>query len=276
MSEPYSWVYLCSNPRRLAITLRCLPKEPFIGLQRMNICYLSHLDPDDAGIVLYQVAQQWAPPWLNWATVDLSHYENRLPDAIHRIYWSTGKSRWSLGVKLLFPYAFECPYLYTDDDVVVSRDPLELMTNSFGSKGCFRFGWKKHDIAQQLFDAFDLPHGDIETAWGQYDARALDAGVWYQKHPDNWAGALDAFSYMPYLADLTTRNLELRCLDQRFVTMFGIKHGWDQVTIGNGFAPPKQVTRRMLERHPFFHYKSQSKEAWMTKLEEYLAANVVP
>jgi len=276
----YDWLYLCSDPRRLAITLRALPKEPLRGLRVMQICWASHLDPPERPGQLGRIADSFlAPRWLQYELTDLSPLKGCLPERL-QAYWNTGKKRWSLGMKLLMPYILEdheTPYLYTDDDVLITRDPREWIAETqygFGSKGCFRFDGRKRSIAEQLFTAFDVdvPVGG-EQAWDRYDRHALDAGVWFNRNvigTSRWSIYLDRFARMPYLADLTTHNLELRCLDQRFLTCFGIRHGWDQRTIGNGFAPPRAVTERLLTRHPFFHYKSSSKEAWMRLLEAYL------
>ena len=275
----YDWLYLCSNPQRLALTLRELPQEPFVGLDTMRLCWASHLDPDYRGGELAVYAERYAPAWLRCRTFDLSQLQAKLPSRLST-YWDNPKKRWALGMKLLMPYVAEGkPYLYTDDDVLVTSDPQPWMTNSFGSKGCFRFEGRKQSIAAQLFDAFELPYGTgwppmvgcqlAEPAWKKYDRAALDAGVWFQKYNDDWTERLYSFAEMPYLLDLTTRNLELRCLDQRFLTAFGIKHGWDVRTIGNGFAPPAIATERMLHRHPFFHYKSQSKDRWMAVIDRY-------
>ncbi len=280
----YSWAYLCSNPWRLSLTLRLLPKEPLVGLGTMQICWASHLDQVELPNRLIEVLKVHAPAWLHWQLVDLSMLHDELPDGL-RAYWNTGKNRWSLGMKLLIPFAIAPPYLYTDDDVIIGRDPWSLLENSsgFGSKGCFRFPANKHSIARQLFTAFDLVgpgwddtvQADNEIGYAArdvYNTHALDAGVWFHRYPDDWRERLERFAELPYLRELTTRNLELRCLDQRFLTCFGLKHGWDAITIGNGFAPPARVSERMLTRHPFFHYKSQSKATWMTRLEDFVCS----
>lgn len=278
--KPYDWVYLCSDPRRLALTLRLLPNEPFDGLNRMVIGWCSHLDPVVRGDVLRQQADFYAPTWLkpHIEVVDLSPLACYLPAGLHR-YWSNGKSRWSLGVKLVLinamltaPYQYR-PYLYTDDDVIVPQDPAPLLAQgSFGSKGCFRFAGNKAYIAEQLFEAFMLDTNGYMNSWQRYDAHALDAGVWFDAHPDSeWHHRLRELAKLPYVQGLGTANLELRCLDQRFLTCYGMGRGWRQQTIGNGFAPPAAIKPSLLANKYFFHYKSQSKLKWMQLFEEYLS-----
>src|SRR6185369_5496228 len=90
---------------------------------------------------------------------------------------------------------------------------------------------------------------NLWTVWGaqarHYDAVAMDAGVWFDPgNPSDkilWSYYLDRLAEANYVKTLTTQNLELRCIDQRFLTMFGLKRGWKPMTIGNGFAPPHSV-----------------------------------
>ncbi len=267
----YRWAYLCGDAKKLELTLRCLPREPLDGLDRFTVGWCSHLDPRYRSTELEQTLARFAPTWLRdrAAVHDLSMLGRWLPKGL-AAYWSTDKARWSLGVKLMVPAAFDGPLLYTDDDVLVLKDPAPLLAQgSFGSKGCFRFGYKKIHVVEQLYQAFDLedwrlPGSDRLSAL--YDRYALDAGVFYAHNTANWENRLHRFARCPYIESLTTRNLELRCLDQRFLTMFGIEHGWRQQSIGNGFAPLRVFKPG---HHTFFHYKSSSKLAWMKVIEAY-------
>jgi len=282
----YRWIYLCSNPERLKLTLQFLPRDPLQNLGTMSIAYCSHLDPPERKHELHSVLHRWRPTGLLAEVIDLSPLERFLPEGL-RPYWSTGKNRWSLGVKLLLPYLDPGrPLLYTDDDVIVPQDPWPLLEQgAFGSKGCFRFGYKKQSIQRELATMIGLL--DIDSGAGAsngkwYDDNALDAGVWYMDAhefhhgpgnvpvPTKWHAALHRFAELSYISKLTTGDLELRCLDQRFITLFGIEHGWRQQTIRNGFAPPRALRPSFFNTH-FIHYKSQSKAAWMKVLEDYNA-----
>jgi len=270
----YDWAYLCSDSQRLTLTLRLLPQDkPFKGLRTMHLCYASHLD-GRVDHTLMNVAINHAPRWLDFVTTDVSMLRWRLPDEL-QVYWNTGKARWSLGMKLLIPFLFDHrAYLYTDDDVIVPNDPASLLTTgSWGSKGCFRFAGRKLDIVHQLAEAFDTP--DYMNIAGRsisenYDWHALDAGIWFMRDRANWSERLMRFAALPYVQNLTTRNLELRCLDQRFLTMFGLEHNWRPQSIGLGFAPPKIIRPNFFDKKFFFHYKSSSKARWMTLLEEHV------
>lgn len=267
----YRWVYLCNNPERLKLTLQFLPREPFKNMGTMTVGYCSHLDPPERADELHSMMDRWRPKGWLCSVTDLSPLGQHLPPGL-QAYWSTGKSRWSLGVKLLLPFIDpNRPLLYTDDDVIVPQDPWPLLEQgSFGSKGCFRFGYKKQDIQRQLVVCFKHYCGGIlDGKW--YDEHALDAGVWYMREgmTNAWQQRLQDFSELPYIKQLTTGDLELRCLDQRFITLFGMEHGWRQQTIRNGFAPPQKLRDSFFNTY-FIHYKSQSKAAWMNVLTAYL------
>lgn len=274
--RPYTWVYLCSDPNRLRLTLDFLPRDkPFEDLESMDIAYLSHLDPVERADELRIAANYHAPSWLQYRVVDLSATVRLCPPNLMK-YFATDKARWSLGVKLLFPLVYGA-LLYTDDDVIVPQDPRRLLGyQGWGSKGCFRFAGKKTAIAQQLFDVFEIQrfentHPAYEA--NHYDASAMDAGVWFDpgspKDKALWAYYLQRLADADYIKTLTTRNLELRCLDQRFLTMFSLKRGWTPFTIGNGFAPPKSIRPSFFDKKYFFHYKSSSKAAWQRVLREH-------
>jgi len=281
----YDWLYLCNDPAKLRLTLEFLPSlKPYEGLDHLYVGYCSHMDPADRQQELIKTLKWHAPGWLKFGTIDLSEKKgDELPGGLYG-YWSTGKTRWSLAMKLLVPFCFEKdslydgPFLYTDDDVIVTRDPIALLgVVGWGSKGSFRFPFTKRGIADELFAAFHQ-YGLSERPYEKYNAHALDAGVFWsgtEFSVSDWRRWLRQFAACDYIKKLTTNNLELRCLDQRFLTMFGIVSGWRQETITNGFAPPRAITPPMLARRPFLHYKTSSKLSkarWMSALETYLIA----
>lgn len=277
---PYDWIYLCSDPRRLAITLRTLPPT-LPGLRTMHIGWLSHLDPASRGLELLMTAKRWAPPCVNDVEItDLSTLEPLCPRVLLPYYGrGFSKNRWTLGVKLLLPIAFTTrPFLYTDDDVLLTSDPSPLMHNSFGTSGNFKFfkgQTRLYDIATQLADAMGCSERG-EVAAAHYDARILDAGVFFVRDARHWAHALTRFARCPYILDLDPTGHEFRRLDQRFLTAFGIKHGWDRLHRAwdrrNCYSHPTKFTiPNLVKGTVFVHYKTgRHKADWMTALETFL------
>lgn len=275
----YDWLYLCGDPAKLHITLDYLflQGKPPEGLRKMIVGYCSHLDPVGRREDLESVILHRRPGWMQIEVQDLSYLDIMLPNSMLK-YWSTGKTRWSLAVKTLIPTIFSGPFLYTDDDVVMFSDPIaSLSINGWGSKGSFRLPVQKRYVAEQIWDALSL-RSSQSTPTEDYNNHALDAGVfwsgrtWTQTTARRWDSMLRQFASCDYIQYLTTNDLELRCLDQRFLTTFGFVMGWDRMTISNGFAPPSQISTSLTKRHPFLHYKTSSKLSkgrWMDALREY-------
>lgn len=281
----YDWLYLCSDPRRLAITLQLLPPE-MRQLRSMQICYCSHLDGPGRVAELHNTATEFAPKWLKFDVRNLSPLVQYCPPQLKKYYYGTGKARWALGVKLLLPFLYPedwRPFLYTDDDVLVVDDPYFLMMNSFGTAGNFKFfkGNKRlFPLAQELMSltslnyssALDAPHVPADT----YDANIMDAGIFFMKYPDDWREMLDRFAALPYLSGLDTESHEFRRIDQRFLTVFGIQHGWDKLTKApqrrNCYShPTKFRIPTLVKGTTFVHYKTgQHKADWMAALETFL------
>lgn len=288
----YHWVYLCSDPRRLGITLRLLPRDGMIGLREMSICYMSHMDPPELADSLYEAVVKHAPAWLNWCIRDLTPgLANLAPSnllAYCGAYNNRRKPRWNLGFKLLLPLYFEPPFLYTDDDVLVIQDPQPLMTNSFGTSGNFKFfkdNRRLFPLAGELATAFfdrstSLVQDELfrhpDKMASLYDERILDAGVWFIKYPDDWDYRIKRFAELPYLSGLDETSHEFRRQDQRFLTMFGILHGWDVLNKApqrrNCYSHPSKFTLDSLVKGTYFvHYKTgRHKADWMTALETFL------
>lgn len=277
----YDWLYLCGDPAKLHITLDYLflQGKELTGLNKMVVGYCSHLDPVGRREELQSVIWHRRPGWIPCELRDLSYLgEASLPRELKH-YWSTGKTRWSLAVKLVIPAMFTGPFLYTDDDVVMFSDPIDMLSfHGWGSKGSFRLPSQKRYVAEQIWDAIGIPRTADTDATHAYNDHALDAGVfwsgesWADHTRDSWLEYLKKFATCDYIQRLTVRDLELRCLDQRFLTSFGLLYGWDRMTISNGFAPPERISESLTRRHPFLHYKTSSKLSkarWMDALRTY-------
>lgn len=269
----YDWVYLCGDPRKLELTLKFLP-ERMTDLRTMKICWMSHLDPAYRDQELSETASRFAKG-IQWRLVDLSDLEGRCPTGLQE-YFNSGRSRCSLAVKLLLPMRFNTPFLYTDDDVLVPKDPIKYLgPTGWCSKGLARFAGERLEQQEQLAKAFGLEKRFRANPSLWYDDHALDAGVWWMPNSGEWAKFLFEFAACPYIQDLTPKSSEFRRMDQRFLTCFGIVNKWEQLTIRNCFAPPSKPLRDNFFDVVFIHYKTPtSKEHWMKRFQEYLDANL--
>lgn len=214
---PVDWVYLCSDERRLEVTMMFLKHTSWI--ERMHVCWCSHIDPSSFGSSL--AAVQLPVPS---RVVDLSPAAARLcPAGLQKYYGGTGKPKWALGVKLLLPLLFDPPFLYTDDDVLVLGDPSEMFSGSFCSKGdMFMFKESARPcVTSQLSEAVGA-----EITPATYAQYAADAGVWCIFDRLDWAECFERFSALPYMQLADPESEEFRRADQRFLSAFAAKHSW--------------------------------------------------
>lgn len=160
--------------------------------------------------------------------------------------------------------------------MLVVSDPQRLMENSFGTSGNFKFFKgvaRLEHIATQLSRVMKVP-----ITGARYDAQILDAGVWFMRQCDvkEWTWLLMMFSCMPYLADLDPTSHEFRRLDQRFLTAYGCRKGWDRLFRApdrrNCYSHPTKFNIPTLVKDTVFvHYKTgRHKRDWMTALETFL------
>lgn len=275
----YRWLYLCSDPRRLAITLRSLPSGAFAHLDNMTVLYCSHLDGPTHRRALVDTASQWAPSWLNVKVQDATPFGKYLPDGVLQQYFAHPKKRWGLGVKLTLPWIADGPYLYTDDDVLVPQDPWLVMRehiDGFGTSGNFKFfkgSTRLEPFARELMSV--IGHGQIANAGALYDRYILDAGIWFDclAMTTSWETQLKKFAALPYLQNVKVDSHEFRRIDQRFLTLYGIEHDWYCLTRSferrNCYSHPTKFTLSSVAKGTgFVHYKTgRHKADWMTALE---------
>ena len=275
----YDWVYLCSDPRRLEMTLKFLP-EYLPGLEQMHVVFCSHFNQvthSDFKAVL----NQWQPTWLPIDVIDLSGWGGSLmPQGLQNYFRNDvgpggdGRVK-TLGCKLLLPIIFQTPLLYTDDDVLMLRDPIKLYRQygEYGNRGSFRLEGKKRDVLEDIAEAFDVPEYTEYPAL--FDANIIGAGIFFIAAHRNWKSRLERFSRCPYIGRLRNKGREFFCLDQRFITAFGLEHGWKQIGLKEGFRRTflagKKLPRNFFEDATFVHYgcAPKDKAKWVDLLEAY-------
>lgn len=270
----YEWVYLCNNAYRLQLTLRLLPQQS--GLSKMTVCYLGHRDPKELPQELIETIREWAPSWLSHYEVkNISNAGGWVPKGL-RDYWTTTKPRWALASKLMIPYLFRAPFLYTDDDVIIGQDLQPIMDRSFVSGGSFKFfkgNLSRRHIVEQIGVALKHP-----VTMDEYDENISDAGYFFirsDRERTDWMSRLAAFAAMPYLETLDRDSHEFRRLDQRFLTVFALKHGMRRLKGAkerrNFLSPPPSNVRAAISNTYFVHYMSRDyKQIWMDRLGDLL------
>ena len=272
----FDWAYLCSDPRRLEMTLKFLPHIP--ELERLHVCYCSHFGQVTAD-ELRAVLNQHRPTWLKSNIEDLTPYGVLMPEGLQKYFRNDrlpggdGRIK-TLGCKLAIPLIFNGPLLYTDDDVLVLKNPVDLWRQygDYGNRGSFRLEGKGRDMLEDIVEAFDVPE------WVEYptvfDQHIIGAGIFFMHARDNWRYRLKRYSQCPYIARLSTRAREFFCLDQRFVTAFGIEHGWKQIGLAEGFRRTflagSRLPRNFFQDATFVHYgcAPKDKTKWVDLLDK--------
>jgi hypothetical protein len=93
----------------------------------------------------------------------------------------------------------------------------------------------------------------------------------------NWQYRLECFARCPYIEKLRNNSREFFCLDQRFITAFGIEHGWIPIGLKQGFRRTflagSRLPRNFFQDATFVHYgcAPRDKTKWVNLLEEYHA-----
>lgn len=234
--KTYSWVYLCNNADMLRLALMALPEAIPYSMTSMLIVVNKrneHLVPDfkrivaesdtyidgavDSFIVTDDILIERAKKRMGW-----------FPDSLRDYVWSPCDTpNCSLGIKLLLPLAVSGAMLYTDDDVMILRDPYRLIQdgpfctghhfNSYGLDST-----SSTDEVNQFASAMGLT--DFTTY--DYNQAMMDAGIWFVDQRDDWHIKLHKFFSCPIINSMRRNVTRFRCLDQRFITLYGALHGW--------------------------------------------------
>jgi len=266
----WDWVYLCSDPRRLALTMKYLPAWPK-QLHTMHICWCSHLDPAKRGQELYTTAVNCMPENSCWVVQDISpDAVEHLPAGLNDFFYGlpNGRPSWALGIKPLLALVFEPPFLYTDDDVLVLKDPQPLIDGygEFGTRSNFAYQ-PSLEIQRQIRTVFELdPSFDFGVS-------NLDEGVLFIRDRRDWADRLLAFSKLPYIKKLKEGCHESRRMGVRFHTAFGGQYNFHQLRTAserkNSYELPHKFSNPLAftKGTTFFHYMTRDKVAWMDVLK---------
>lgn len=221
----YDWIYLCNEPSFLRLMLAKMPRQRFKGLGKFVVVTNERnveLIPE-----LHATIQESGHP--NTFPYDVVHDGAMIDETVRVLNLSPEAkiafSLYPLSVKLCIPWWFTRAtewILYTDDDVLVLRDPIDLTRpkplwgnmNGIGSR--FRAGNWKHDLQvealNEIFDlTFDIAH---------YNRHRMNGGTWTFQRDDEYLKYLRRFWEHPFYrtAHINLAKTEHWLLDQRFLT----------------------------------------------------------
>ncbi len=275
----YTWVYMCNDPSKLQLTLRALPKEP---LQELNLMWVV---TDEKNKHMHQDmlrAIEWFPCHVTISSDEhLINYAYRQlpvhPPMALRDYVDNPKPGWALGIKLLTPLFIKGPVLFTDDDVLVLKDPIELIrAGSFGTgQHTNSYNPDSTNTYRELTAFWDAIGAPGEADAYEYNDGSMDAGIWYvDGNRQDYAEKLCDFFACPLLDTFARHMGKFRTLDQRFLTLYGLIHHWrslrtskERIIFVQRFdAIPESAYKHVTNRDSFFvHYCASSHKSQYQK-----------
>jgi hypothetical protein len=156
-----------------------------------------------------------------------------------------------LGYKLGVPYVVRAPFLYTDDDIVVRRDPTYLLGDTPWVSGHRMFYLVDEVELAAYARAFSVAPVSME----HWRSLRTDGGVWYAPRLDvrRWNDTLRR-SWCE-TQQLARTGHRYRQFDQRFLTMWNIAQGGGVLPfVGNYKLLIGRQLPRTVPTHTFVHY----------------------
>jgi hypothetical protein len=261
--------------RKLALLLRWLPEEPWSWLDRILV--ITHRDRPDLVEELIDIKREYGRHWPIDIRTDRSE-ETALdiidaPPALRTYFQHL------LGVKLMLPVTLKTPLLFTDDDVIVTRDPEDLIATNlpwFSHSGLDGYTETAKDL--EAFDtvrrSFDLYGINLR----EFNRRRTDAGVWFLPTLDRtlYIRCLHRYFSDPHVVavshDVGTapcgHTQRFRKLDQRFLSGHVIMTGGISVIGPHYRALADKKIPKSVPGATFVHYcASGQKERYVEWLE---------
>lgn len=257
MDEEYVWAYTCTKPEFFELTLMYLPDFPFKNLTQMLICC-----PKALVSTLEEIALRVRPKWPirfildEWVDRDfVDDYEHALRE-------------YSLRHKLLMPVVIgERNILFTDDDVIVQRDPHDLIQSgafwssmSFDRLSLSEADRRELEVLNEVFST--------NIRLDEFNACRTDAGIWYfhNTQPKKYEALLRSYFDHPWNLEVIrgTSRHRPRYRDQRFLTMYfheferGLRNTADVRIWGSKFEKRSPKTR--MPNETFIHYAASSQK----------------
>jgi hypothetical protein len=268
------WVITCMDSDKFRLMLQWLPETPWFRLRRIEL--VTHRQRPEIVEICSKYARVLRPLWpIRCRTDQLEcDYLDRIdaPEAL-RVYF-----RDLLGVKLMLPLTNDMPMMFTDDDVVVTTDPMYLWgPSAWGSQsGLDAYTDTAKDVSSlgALAHAFNMPIG-----LSDFNATRTDAGVWYLPNINriDYADRLRRYFSHPLTVQVSQdtgvangdHTQRFRKLDQRFLSGYMIYSGGLPLRGPHYRALADKNPPKTVPQATFLHYcASGRKEAYMRWLDE--------
>lgn len=269
-----TWAITCMDGRKLALLLRWLPEEPWRALQRIEV--ITHRHRQDLVEELIDVVNEWGGDWP--IDVRTDRYEETMLDAIGAPPALETYFQDLLGVKLMLPITVGAPLLFTDDDVIVTKNPGGLLESQFAwfsHSGLDGYTETAKDLAAfgAIKDSFEF-----ECQLKHFNDRRTDAGVWFMPKIDRtrYVRWLVRYFSDPRIINVSQdegtapcgHTQRFRKLDQRFLSGLVVRTGSLAVGGPHYRALADKTMPKSIPGATFVHYcASGQKERYMEWFE---------
>lgn len=259
MNEYMTWVVTCMDDRKLRLMLRWLPDEPWDWVDEMVI--VTHRNRPDDLLRCQKVAEHWRPEWPIVCRTD--EVEERELANIEAPYPLEMFFQHSLGVKILSALTHDAPMLFTDDDMVVQRDPSYLFDGrpfaSYSGFDGFTNTPKDNLALDCLNETFDL-----NLTIQEFNAQRNDEAVWLMPtiDRDDYVDRLQRYFSHPFIEGVTYdkgtapfgHTQRFRKIGMRFFSVYMIYRQAFQLR-GNNYRilAQKELPQRV-PKATFVHY----------------------
>jgi hypothetical protein len=262
----WQWFITCYKSKYVELLIKFLPRD-MSTCRELRVYVGDDAEPGTMGRIV--TAAMDRPDW----KISVAHapkVEQWMPDPLKEYFdWHGGAAQ-----KVVMPLLADGPMLFTDDDMVLLRDPSPLLSNTaWGSKS-----WLDRiavpSAAQTVLAAYENYPGPVNM--DRWLARTTDAGVYWL--PDR----LDPLAYQQALVMFFSSDYAYSAveherirgkkgkawkLDQRFLTAWLYHNG------GPNLGPPHyrcmmgQVQKSLPRKATFMHYLAQGKDRIVEWLE---------
>ena len=256
-----TWVYTTVDPMKLVISALYMPQEQF-----KNISHLQLIAPQRLETTLRTITDTLLPKW---------HVEFLSDEELDTSVMHPNMYEYSLRAKLLYPLMVEGPYLFTDDDVIITKDIDTVLDRGtfWSGMGFDRLNPKNsrdHEELRVLNEVFKTKYTLADFNASHTDSAVLHYNITPAERSLYSSLLYDYFAH-PFVEEvLLEKHIHRkRYRDQRFQTLW-LMEFTDPQWVGRdmsevafwGQAPEKRSPKFGLPNKTFLHYCATSHKPW--------------